>query len=394
MSLRRFVAPALLVAALIAPGHAAPDPEPEAIEGQLLTLWLDAPAGIAAPAPEHWLYRRGGDRVQLDVPAALRGVVLGLDRKPVRLRGRARPAAAGGPARLEVQHAQPAPAGAGATLAAWPEDATRGRRPWVNLLCAFPDASGEQRDPGFFTSMFSSTRPGLDYYWKELSNGQLSVAGTRTFGWYTLPQPHATYVRDGNLDFQLALNDCTGVADADVDFLDYSGVNLVFNASLGCCAWGGGGFVSRDGDTRIVGVTWMPDWAWPHHGVFGHEMGHGLGLPHSRSTYNVYGNPWDVMSDLWFNCHLATDPVIGCLGQHTIGYHKDRLGWVPDTARVTLAPGETRSVQLDKLERPTPGMHHLAVIPIHGSSGHYYTVEARRKYGFDAKLPGASVVIH
>lgn len=396
MSRYRFLASATAVVALVVHATAAaPDPPSETLDGQLISVWLDARTGAVAPADnEYRLYRRGGSSVPLEVPRALRGALLRLDRKPVRVRGRFRAAGAGKPARFDVMQAQAAPADAGAAVASEPQGATLGRNPWVNLLCAFPDQGTEQLDPSYFASMFAATRPGLDYYWKEVSNGQYSISGTRTFGWYTLPQPYAAYVRDGNLDWQLALEDCTGVADNDVHFPDYTAINLIFNHSLGCCAWGGGGVVARDGVTRVYGVTWMPDWGWRNHGVFGHEMGHGIGLPHSRSSYYTYGNPWDVMSDLWYRCDLATDPVLGCLGQHTIGYHKRRLGWVPDAAHVTLAPGATQVVHLDKLERPSAGTPHLATIPIHGASGHYYTVEVRRRYGFDGKLPGASVVIH
>jgi M6 family metalloprotease-like protein len=365
---------------------ATPAP-PATLDGQLAILWVDD-AGGASAGETYWLHRRGGPTLQLEVAPRLRGAMLRHDRKAVRVRGRDK-----GPGRFEVADVQAA-GGGEAALAATAVGGPLGRQPWVNLLCKFPDVEGQQRDLPFFEAMFSSTRPGLDYYWKEVSNGQFSVAGSRSFGWYTLPQPHSTYVRDGTLEWTLILNDCAALADNDVHFPDYAGINLIFNASLGCCAWGGGAYLARDGVERIYGATWMPDWAWTNHTVFGHEMGHGIGLPHSRGNQQTYRNPWDVMSDIWFSCHLNTDPVLGCLGYHTIAYHKNRLGWVPAAARVTLAPGTTQSVHLDKLERPTAGTHQMAVIPIHGASGHYYTVEARRRYGFDVRLPGASVVIH
>ena len=36
------------------------------------------------------------------------------------------------------------------------------------------------------------------------------------------------------------------------------------------------------------------------------------------------------MSDIWDNCP-PYDPVYGCVGPHTIAYHKDILGWIPTT---------------------------------------------------------------
>jgi M6 family metalloprotease-like protein len=389
----RTTAPAALFALLIP--LVLPAAEPETLDGQLAIVWVDAKSGVApAIDTQYWLYRRGGSRVQLEVPDVLKGALLKLDRRPVRLRGQSRAAAAPGRTVFRVTEAQAAGGDAGAAAANWPQDAALGRKPWINLLCAFPDSAGEKRDTSYFAAMFTSTRPGLDYYWREQSNGQFSVSGSRAVGWYTLPQPYAAYVRDGNLDFELALNDCTALADNDVNFPDYTGINLVFNDSLGCCAWGGGGMVTRDGVERIYGVTWMPPWGWQNHTVFGHEMGHGLGLPHSRGNEQTYRNLWDVMSDLWYNCAAATDATLGCLGQHTIAYHKDKLGWIPASARYTLAPGATASVHLDKLERPAAGHQHMAVIPIHGSLSHFYTVEVRRRYSFDTRLPGAGVVIH
>ena len=62
--------------------------------------------------------------------------------------------------------------------------------------------------------------------------------------------------------------DCTGVASGAVNVGNYSGVNLMFNGTFGCCAWGGGG------------VTWEPPWGWGNLAVMGHEMGHAFGLPH------------------------------------------------------------------------------------------------------------------
>lgn len=371
---------------------AAPEPAPETLDGQVVTVWIDAKPGAAAPAPaEYWLYRRSARPLRLEVRESQRGAVQRLDRQPVRVRGQSRNG------RFELMDVRAAPAGSAAAAEAVPATQPQsglGRAPWVNLLCQFPDQGTELREPSYFAQMFASTRPGLDYYWKEVSNGAMNVAGTRTFGWYTLPQPYAYYVQDGNVQWQAALDDCTHVADADVHFPDYTGINLVFNHSLGCCAWGGGGFVNRDGIERIYGVTWMPDWGWRNHAVFAHEMGHGMGLPHSRGNNQTYRNLWDVMSDIWHNCHLATDPVLGCLGQHTIAFHKDRLLWVPDAAQVTLGSGRSVTAALDKLERPTAGTYQVLEIPLFGNTQHFYTVEARRKYGFDVRLPGASVVIH
>ena len=43
--------------------------------------------------------------------------------------------------------------------------------------------------PAYFEDLFGATRPGLADYWREVSYGQISLAGSRMVGWYTLPRP-------------------------------------------------------------------------------------------------------------------------------------------------------------------------------------------------------------
>jgi hypothetical protein len=123
-------------------------------------------------------------------------------------------------------------------------------------------------------------------------------------------------------------------------------------------------------------------------------MGHGFGLPHScYNPINVYDNAWAVMSQDRYNCAADHDPIYGCIGQHTISYHKDILGWIPSGQEYTAANG-TATITLEQLALPATGNYKMAKIPIGGSSTHFYTVEARRLIGYDVKLPGAAVVIH
>ena len=57
---------------------------------------------------------------------------------------------------------------------------------------------------------------------------------------------------------------------------------MMFNESMGCCAWGGGRYRVLDGVAKTWGVTWLPPWS-QHHSVVAHEMGHAFGLPHSNN---------------------------------------------------------------------------------------------------------------
>ncbi len=64
-----------------------------------------------------------------------------------------------------------------------------------------------------------STAPGLDHYWRELSYGNINIAGSIVLGWYDLPQPLSDY-QQGYLNNGLnrLFEDCAAAADADVYF--------------------------------------------------------------------------------------------------------------------------------------------------------------------------------
>ena len=89
-------------------------------------------------------------------------------------------------------------------------------------------------------------------------------------------------------DFARASTDCTAVADADVFFPNFVGINMVFNGDLNGFAWGGGQTLALDGQTKSYRATWLPPWAH-NPAVMAHEMGHGFGLPHSSGPVQYAG---------------------------------------------------------------------------------------------------------
>ncbi|HLO15053.1 MAG TPA: hypothetical protein VK206_09500, partial [Anaerolineales bacterium] len=138
-----------------------------------------------------------------------------------------------------------------------PATAISGPQPWISILCKFAGISDEPNPLTYFEGMYGNTYPGLNHYWDEQSYGLVNVNGSSAAGWFTLPQPRSYYVYDQNGDGEPELNhgrildDCTAVADPVVYFPNFVGINMMFNADLDCCAWGGSGWaLSLDGVTQ------------------------------------------------------------------------------------------------------------------------------------------------
>jgi M6 family metalloprotease-like protein len=273
--------------------------------------------------------------------------------------------------------------------------AVLGSKPWISILCKFKDVSAQPQPLSYFQTMLDNTFPHLDHYWREQSYGLANIAGSGAVGWYTLPQPRSYYVTANGLNHDQAARDCTAVADASVNFNNYVGINLMFNDNLDGYAWGGSWWLTLDGQTKLWYMTWEPPWGYANIGVLAHEMGHGFGLPHSSGPYGeVYDNPWDIMSGVWAYCDYLTDPTFGCVGQGTIAYHKDRLGWFAPGEKWTAPANSSTTVTLERLALPQTANYRMAQIPIAGSSTRFYVVEARRMVGYDVRVPDNGVAIH
>lgn len=270
---------------------------------------------------------------------------------------------------------------------------------WLTIACKFADVADEPEPMSFFQSMYAATYPGLDHYWREVSNDHINLAGSQAIGWYTLPRNMNGYLfPNGYPDYDLLMRDCYAAADADVYFPDYGGLMSVFNSSVGRSGCSRGSIVQEGQPREYANCAIFPQYGRYPLVVIQHEMGHGYNLRHSFAQDQAYGNRWDVMSLAGYNCAAATDPVYGCVGQGIIAAARDQLGWIPAARRFVAAAGQgapaTYTVDLARTLRPPANADYLiAIIPINGSTTHYYTVEARRPVGYDAILP-AGVVFH
>ncbi len=373
--------------------------------GMFTIIWGDSRSG--SPTMRYLLTEDNGQTTSLLMDEALAvplGGILALDRRRITVSGLRQFSAAGNQAAIQVDSlafANPTGTSGATDVGA---QAVTGSQPFISIMCKFSDFAAEPQNLAYFQNMYSNVYPGLDDYWREVSYLTANIAGSNASGWYTLPHPRSYYMYDSNSDGRLDLNlglaatDCTAAADAVVNFAPFMGINLMFNAifdSTNNFAWGGSWHLTLDGVSKFWPLTWEPPWGYSDIAVISHEMGHAFGLPHSSGTYGqTYDNHWDVMSDTWSNCGNSTDSTYGCLGQHTISYHKDKLGWIPAAQKYTAGANSQATITLEQLALPQTSNYRMAKIPIGGSSSHFYTVEVRRKTGYDVKLPGQAVIIH
>jgi len=265
-----------------------------------------------------------------------------------------------------------------------------GPQAYVLILCRFADRPDADPHPkSTYAQWMGSTYPGLDHFWRENSEDRVSMSAP-VVGPFVLPLPAEKYLQNGRADVGLLLQDCTRAADATVDFTQYAGIHMQFNAGLGGFSWGGGWTTTLDGQTRFWAMTWMADWAAPS--TYAHETGHSLGLPHSSGPYGeTYDSDWDVMSG-----GATKDPVLGTwVPPHTIAFHKDLLGWIPAARKYLATPGTSATFELARDALPGAEGYQMAQVPIAGTTS-FYTVETRRFAGYDAsgRLPAEGVLIH
>jgi hypothetical protein len=380
-----FVLTILAIITLLMQGgyyHVGQASSPIYLEGTFITLWGDGSSGSSESKMAYFLATDQMDTIQLiadDDLLTAAGGPMTLNKQAVIVQGTWLNEGAS----LRVQLLTLAQGEIGSP------EGIYGPQPWVSIMCKFRDVQAEPNDWNYFQGMYAADYPGLDHYWREQSFDLANLLGSGAFGWYTLPHDRAYYLPGGDLDWWTAAAECTAAADPYVNFSPYIGINLMFNDNLDCCAWGGTWYACLDGVCQNWRTTWEPPWGYQNIGVIAHETGHGFGLPHSCwNPAAIYDNKWDVMSDVWSNGNRgAVDPVYGTMGQHTIAYHKDMLGWIDESRMAVIGTGERKTITLERLTLPESDNDLGARILVDDDPSHFLTVEARQLVGYDSWLP-------
>ncbi len=278
---------------------------------------------------------------------------------------------------------------------------------WVTLMCKFSDIGTEQKTQAFFQSQYGEGVGQLGHYWREVSYNKINLAGSSAHGWFTLPQPRSHYVTEENgedkADLKKLFADCGAAADATVDFNSVQGVNMMFNGDLDGYAWGGGMCAPLEGRSNFcTRATWNPPWSFSNLAPLAHEMGHGYGLPHSDNSdgdSDTYDNPWDVMSDAWYNA--VSDGTYGARPKHINIFQRQRLSWVDGARQQVIVLGDlaTRDIALDYAHLAGSGNVQMLVLSLSPQADPYatvvYTLEARKREGpYEGALAGDAVIIH
>jgi len=265
---------------------------------------------------------------------------------------------------------------------------TTGPQNTAVILVTFPGVSPPNISPASVHDMFfGSTGRSINGFLQESSGGQTSATGN-VFGWYTLDSSYSC-------DQYAQLRDAAiRAADADVNFLNYTRVAIVF-PDPGSCNWSGMGSLGCGSVTSADG-TFNASTAWglasyltttdQAVGLFAHEFGHNLGLQHGRSrdfkpdalgplgatgTLFEYGDQFSVMGSSSLGLYSAD--------------HRATLGWMANgTNYQTVQSNGTFTLQ--PLETNPPGLQALQIQRGTGNNS-WLWVEYRQPLGnYDTSL--------
>jgi hypothetical protein len=252
---------------------------------------------------------------------------------------------------------------------------------WSVLLCRFQD----------------SGTGGLADFLQTISYGSLNPTGSVVKGWYTEPLTIAqAQAKSGGPNPQRGelITDCINAARNDPadPYTIPPGHRVAVITDPDIDLFGGGGGALLPSGIDVGGMS--------------HEVGHGIELNHSFSddpnyrnaewsAIGEYDDQWDLMS--YANVFGVATAQFGFGGPGLNAHHLDRMGWIPRSRILTFGAdgAAVKTVTLAALNHPEAPGHLLVRIPFNPADPfHYYTVEFRKRDGWDGGIPASIVMIH
>lgn len=263
------------------------------------------------------------------------------------------------------------------------------------LLCKYSDAPDPAKSRSFYEDLLIKRNKGTHAdYWRDVSDGSVTLQGSVVKGWYTMDQTEATaraYGGGGSPDRRKKHSDCVQKAREE-GYTPPSNhlVVVITSPGIDTFGFGGGAFLGEN-----VGV-----------GLVAHEVGHGLSLNHSFSddpnycnanwaSVGEYDDQWDAMS--YANVFARDLGQYGRGGPWLSAYHLDRMGWLDQRKVLRFgANGDfDQQITLTALSRPNQSGYMIIRIPFDPQDlYHYYTVEYRVPESWDSGIGSDRVLIH
>ena len=269
--------------------------------------------------------------------------------------------------------------------------------PWAIILCRFNDILTIPQPRDYFVDLFTwNGTGGMCDYWRVVSCNTLDLTRSEVFGWFTMG--HSTSELS-QLNFP---GDRSKLVQWGIDAASANGVNLTpFKTVLVVQNYGQEHGAATNGIVIIQKNSTLCEF-----GFICHEMGHGFELPHSYSANPDmgYGDGWDLMSFPTTTFQFSIN-FRGTQGEATVGLNArnlEALNAIPvRRAWWKSDPDFSDRITLDPLNQTPIGNHGFLIAKITPEAtqpprpnGSSYTVEFRRKSGWDQNISQDAVLIH